>query len=383
MHTLKIVQIIQKPQFRGAELFACQLSNHLISQGHQVLMICLYKGTVTLPFNGPIIYLQRPENKRFFDFTGWKKFSKIIKNFHPDVIQANAADTLKFAASSKFLFHIPVPIIFRNANKIGDFMNLPVKKIINKLYLSQVSMVLSVSKLCRKDFINTFNFPRNKVKTIEIGVEEHSVNVSNFNLDHIENKKVVVHVGSFVPEKNHSGLLRIFTRVLKTYPDAVLLLIGKGDLEQQIREEVKKENLIPNVFFLGYRDDVLEIFKKSDCFVLPSLIEGLPGVLLEAMYCKLPVVTYDVGGISEIISQETGSLVGKNNEDEFVKEICGILDSRDDRKIQQAYSLVKKKYINDRIAKRFARSYQKIIIQNTNYNSNGLHMRKNQKSQLI
>lgn len=376
MQSLKIVQVIQKPQFRGAELFACQLSNHLISQGHQVLMICLYKGDVTLPFKGPIVYLQRSENNRFFDFLGWRKFSNIIKTFHPDVIQANAADTLKFAASSKFFYNISVPIIFRNANKIGDFMQVPIKKMLNKLYLTQVSLVLSVSKLCRKDFLQTFDFPRSQVKTIQIGVEELEKCNSTFNFKDIENRKVVVHVGSFVPEKNHLGLLRIFSKILQNHPDALLLLIGKGPLENQIKEKVHREGLDKNVQFLGYRDDVLEIFKNSHCFVLPSLIEGLPGVLLEAMYCKLPVVTYDVGGTSEIIANDTGALVEPGNEDMFVDEVCRILLAKDYKKIQKAYTLVKNKYINNKIAKRFERSYQNLILGNSNSSSKRIRVER-------
>lgn len=364
MESLKIVQIIQKPQFRGAELFACQLSNHLMSQGHEVLMVCLYKGDAELPFEGPIINLQRPENKRFFDFFGWKKFSDIIENYHPDIIQANAADTLKFAASTKFFFHITIPIIFRNANKIGDFMKFPIKKIINSLYLSQVSIVLSVSKLCRKDFLKTFNLPAKKVKTIEIGVDNYPDVESKLDFKNIENKKVIVHVGSFVSEKNHSGLIRIFAQVLQSHSDAVLLLIGKGILTEQVRELVLKYKISKNVFFLGYRKDVMEIFKKSHCFVLPSLIEGLPGVILEAMYSKLPVVTYDVGGISEIINSDTGSLVKKNNEEDFVNEVNQILTEKDNLKTQKAFELVLNKYNNEHIAQRFSKAYYKVISSN-------------------
>jgi len=364
MESLKIVQIIQKPQFRGAELFACQLSNHLISQGHDVLMVCLYKGDVELPFKGSIINLQRPESKRFFDFFGWKKFSNIIEKYHPDIIQANAADTLKFAASSKFFYNIPIPIIFRNANKIGDFMRFPLKKIINSFYLSQVSMVLSVSKICRKDFLKTFNLHKSKVKTIEIGVENNKGLVCKLDFRKFENKKVIVHVGSFVAEKNHMGLIRIFSQVLNSHPDAVLLLIGKGILVEQVRETVLKYKISKNVFFLDYREDVMEIFKKSHCFVLPSLIEGLPGVILEAMYSKLPVVTYDVGGISEIINSDTGSLVKKNNEEDFVNEVNQILTEKDNLKTQKAFELVLNKYNNEHIAQRFSKAYYKVISSN-------------------
>ncbi|QED36526.1 glycosyltransferase family 4 protein [Antarcticibacterium arcticum] len=362
MESLKIVQIIQKPQFRGAELFAYQLSNHLIAQGHEVLLVCLYEGDVELPFKGPIINLQRPENKRFFDFFGWKKFSNIIDKYHPDIIQANAADTLKFAASSKFFYKIPIPIVFRNANKIGDFMRFPLKKIINSFYLSQVSMVLSVSKLCRKDFLKTFNISKGKVKTIEIGVERNNSQECNLDFSIFENKKVLVHVGSFVAEKNHLGLIRIFSQVLISHPNAVLLLIGKGILVENVREKVLEYKISKNVFFLDYREDVIQIFKKSHCLVLPSLIEGLPGVILEAMYSKLPIVSYDVGGISEIINRDTGSLVKKNNEEEFVNQVNRILNERDNEKIHNAFELVKRKYNNERIAQRFSKAYYKLIL---------------------
>lgn len=362
MESLKIVQIIQKPQFRGAELFACQLSNHLISKGHDVLMVCLYKGDVELPFKGPIINLQRPESKRFFDITGWKKFKNIVAGFQPDIIQANAADTLKFVASSSFLYNINVPIIYRNANKIGDFMQFPLKKMLNKLYLSQVSFVLSVSKLCRKDFVQTFNFPRNKIKTIQIGVELDNYSGTVFNLNNFKNKKVLVHVGSFVPEKNHIGLIKIFAQLSTLHPNAVLLLIGKGYLEEQIYKFVKELNLEEKVFFMGCRRDVMNILKNSDCLLLPSLVEGLPGVLLEAMYCRLPIVAYNVGGISEIINENTGSLIEKNDEVDFVNQVNCILRSKNKTIIKNAYLLVQKKYINYSIAHKFEKSYQKLIV---------------------
>src|SRR5690606_20189160 len=105
-----------------------------------------------------------------------------------------------------------------------------------------------------------------------------------------ENSKVVSHIGSFVPEKNHLGLIGIIEKLIPTYPNLKVLLIGKGEGEEKIRKEIKRKRIAKHFIFLGYRNDVLEILKYSDVFVLPSLIEGLPGVILEAMYCKTPVV---------------------------------------------------------------------------------------------
>src|SRR5690606_34809136 len=105
-----------------------------------------------------------------------------------------------------------------------------------------------------------------------------------------------------------------------------LLLLGKGKLEGKIRSKIKELNIEGNVHFLGYRNDVLNILHQSDAFILPSLIEGLPAVILEAMYCETPVVAYNVGGIGEVvIPGETGWLVEKNEETKFQNHLEEIL----------------------------------------------------------
>lgn len=362
MGKLNIIQLIQKPQLRGAEIFACQLSNHLINQGNKVLLIAVFEGDAVLPYTGNIILLNRKIKNRFFDYSGWKIFHQIVMDFKPDIIQANAADTLKFAVSSKIFFNIKPPIVFRNANKIGDFINHPLKKILNSFYLSYVSFVASVSEECRRDFITTFKFPKEKVKTIPIGIDNRKFKGLDVQTqDLIKNKSVVVHVGSFVPEKNHMGLLRVFKHILKSQPNTILLLIGKGKLENSIKEEVVKLQLEDQVILLGYREDVLEILKMSHLLVLPSLIEGLPGVILEAMYCNVPVVAYNVGGIAEVISTATGTLVSKNDEKEFSLAMENTLRAPDKSKVEMAHQLVIDKFQNGSIARKFTRAYDRIV----------------------
>src|SRR5690606_2434214 len=117
-----------------------------------------------------------------------------------------------------------------------------------------------------------------------------------------------------VPEKNHSGLLKIFQGILEQFPESQLLLLGKGRLQEEVKGTVRKLGMDQNVHFLDYRNDVLNILCNSNAFVLPSLIEGLPAVILEAMYSGTPVVAYKVGGIGEVvIPGKTGWLVEKNN----------------------------------------------------------------------
>ncbi len=362
---MKILQLIQKPQLRGAEIFACQLSNHLMEKGYEVLVVTIFKGDAQLPFKGKLIALDRSLSNRFFDITGWKKFNSIINEFNPDIIQANAADTLKFAASSKMLYSWKQPLVYRNANKMGDFITSKLKWSLNNFYISRVAYVISVSEECERDFIKTFSYPQEKISTVEIGVEEQKLGGIPEGLKEIfEKGPVIAHIGGFVPEKNHEGLINIFKRSLEKFPETQLLLMGKGNLEGKIKSKVEGLKIQNKVHFLGYRSDVLDILNNSKAFVLPSLIEGLPAVILEAMYCETPVVAYNVGGIGEVVVHgETGWLVEKNEAAEFQYQLEEILkgDENISDRVKTAKNMISDKFLNKQIAQRFAECYFEVL----------------------
>lgn len=105
---------------------------------------------------------------------------------------------------------------------------------------------------------------------------------------HLEEYFVVGHVGRFNQQKNHTRLLDIFAAVAKADPDARLALIGVGELEQSVREKAIALGLKDQVLFLGQMANVNEWYQAMDCFVLPSLFEGLPVVGIEAQAAGLP-----------------------------------------------------------------------------------------------
>ena len=105
-----------------------------------------------------------------------------------------------------------------------------------------------------------------------------------------------------------------------------------------------------------------QIMSCCQVLVLPSLIEGLPGVILESFINKLPVVAYNVGGIKEIvIDKQTGGLVDENNETAFLQAIKESLFVPTQTIKENAYSLVSYNYTNKSIAKRFFEFYQKVL----------------------
>ena len=109
----------------------------------------------------------------------------------------------------------------------------------------------------------------------------------------IEDKFVLGHVGRFNFQKNHEFLIEIFNEVCKENANTVLLLVGTGELEENIHKKVRNLGLHEKVKFLGVREDIPELMQAMDVFVFPSLFEGLPVTLVEAQAAGLPCVVSD------------------------------------------------------------------------------------------
>lgn len=121
---------------------------------------------------------------------------------------------------------------------------------------------------------------------------------------------VLCSIGRLTRVKGHSHLIRALPELVARDPGVHLVLAGGGPEERRLRLEADARNVESRVHLLGFRADAVGIMKSADLFVLSSLEEGLPVVLLEAMGCALPIVATQVGGVGEVISDgENGLLV--------------------------------------------------------------------------
>ena len=125
-------------------------------------------------------------------------------------------------------------------------------------------------------------------------------------LDIPEEAFVIGHVGRFSEEKNHSFLINLFPVLMERIPEAKLLLVGDGELMNEIIELAHGMNIAGNVIFTGNVDEVTMYYQVMDIFVLPSVYEGLPFVALEAQAAGIPCLLSD--GVSE------DAVIGKNVE---------------------------------------------------------------------
>jgi glycosyltransferase involved in cell wall biosynthesis len=127
--------------------------------------------------------------------------------------------------------------------------------------------------------------------------------------------------------KNHSGFLRIASRIHQQVPDVEFLLAGDGPLRRELEKQAQDRGLGNRVIFLGDRTDIPGVFASMDVAVLTSASESLSNVILEAMAAGLPVVAYRVGGNAELVNEGRGVLIPAGNEEEFAGAVLRLLAS--------------------------------------------------------
>ena len=133
---------------------------------------------------------------------------------------------------------------------------------------------------------------------------------------------VIGHVGRFNVQKNHSRLLDIFAAVAKAVPEARLVLIGTGELEQAVREKAQHLGILDRTIMPGQMADVSAWYQAMDCFVLPSLFEGLPVVGIEAQAAGLPCVFSDRVTDEVLLSPEACRISLDTDDSEWARQIA-------------------------------------------------------------
>lgn len=145
-----------------------------------------------------------------------------------------------------------------------------------------------------------------------------------------DNSKLVISVANIHRQKAHDVLLEAAAKVIVSDQAFHILLAGDGILRSDMEAKAKTLNISDHVHFLGVRDDVPRLLKGSDCFVLSSRWEGLPGVVLEAIAANLPVVATDLPGVREISAYtDLISIVGVEDSNAIAEGIVNVFERID------------------------------------------------------
>jgi len=172
---------------------------------------------------------------------------------------------------------------------------------------------------------------------------------------------MLVHVGRFVPQKNHVRIIDVATSVVKQHPDAVFVLVGDGPLRSDIEHAIAHRGLEHNVRLLGQRNDVQRILSAADIFFLPSHWEGLPVVALEAAAAGLPVVGADIPALQEaVINDVTGILVADDMTVGYTQALFNLIEDQDTRYQmgRKGYERIRHNFSTQKSAQSLVQTYE-------------------------
>ena len=181
---------------------------------------------------------------------------------------------------------------YKVASKLCDYI-VAVSRTVElnqiKNYKIKPSKICTIPNYCNKEYI------QQSIQKYDIDEKDKPI---------FENGKIIINVGKLKNQKGQWHLIRAFKEVVKNNKNAKLIILGMGELEEYLKKLIVDMHLENNVFILGHKNkNIYTYMAKSDIFVFPSLYEGMPNVVLEAMACGLPIIATDCyGGNKEIIA---------------------------------------------------------------------------------
>lgn len=186
---------------------------------------------------------------------------------------------------------------------ITEYYSKSVKKIF-PLIIKYSDSIVAVSSEIEKFIKNKYQNDQ-KICSIYNPVDINSIlQLSKEELpEHLKNKSYILNVGRLNRSKGQWHLLKAFSLLTEENPDLYLVIVGGGELKNELTTLARNLNIQDKVYFEGVQSNPYKYMKNSKAFVLPSLFEGLPLVLIEAMVCKTPIISSDcISGPKELLS---------------------------------------------------------------------------------
>ncbi|ASN05992.1 glycosyltransferase family 1 protein [Virgibacillus necropolis] len=269
-----------------------------------------------------------------------KQLYQAIRQYGPyDVVHAHTLFHCGVANMAAFMAGIKIRIAHAHTTADDDF------SFVRKSYIMLMRLMISTfstNLLACSNGAGKYLFGGNRVAKQKYSyfpnpidyvtfLKEPKIEVTKFKVKKGFGTSLVIgHIGRFIEAKNHAFLLQVMKRVVERNPTIKLLLVGDGDLRQQVEKEAKKEDLHENIRFVGIQTNISTMLHCMDVFVFPSLYEGLGLVLLEAQASGVPCV------VSEAIQPEADLEIGlvskltlANGPDVWAKRILEVANKKE------------------------------------------------------
>jgi len=350
----KVVHIITRLDLGGAQKVCLLLFNGLLNDGKKAFLISGREGGYVENVIGfESVYLLRNLKHAIGLKSIWldiKAFFNIIsllrrlKKEHPDlIVHTHTPKAGILGRWAAFFAGVKKRVHTIHGLSFNDFQIWPVRFLIKFVEFVTgfiTSHFVCVSKadyqICLKFYPNFIQKSSVIYPAVDFLKFLPAKRCADFDGSNLKQKIVIGTVSCFKGLKNVDRLIEIFRKLKKDLGDKfdlALEVVGDGLFRKRYEQLVFEGDMEDSIKLLGWRKDVDLLMGEWDVFAFTSLKEGLPCVLVEARFVKLPVVAYEVGGISEIINHnQNGFLVKINDEDTFLKKLKLLIQDKELRK---------------------------------------------------
>lgn len=318
----------------GAEKFLVKLVQHIPGDRYEVKVVCLReRGPWADEVEAAGIEVHCVGKRRRVDIPALARLVRLFREERPDIVNTYLWTADFWGRVAAILAGVPHIVV---TEQNVDLWKSRFRKLIDRALFTRTDCAICVSEEVKRFYRDEFRLPAGKLRVIpnatDTAVFEKPLVEAHLRRDLSlgESDFLFVCVARLHRQKAHEVLIGA-AAVLRDegVGNFRVLLVGDGDREERLRSLVSSENLDGQVIFLGRREDVPDILRQSDAFVLSSDYEGTPVAMLEAMAAALPVVATSVGGNGEVVAENvSGHLVPPGDPDAFAAAMKKLLEDR-------------------------------------------------------
>lgn len=362
-----IMYVVLSLDTGGAERIVYNLVTGINKDLFTPIVCCLdYLGHLGEKLKEKGINIFAMNRKKGIDFHLIARLTKLMRKYKVSIMHAHSYSPYFYGATSAILTKVPTIIFTEHGRFFPDRKRF--KRIIYNQFLSLfTTQFVAVSEEIKRSLVTYEGIREKKIAIILNGVDLDKFNIDiplekkkkEFNLKSTD--KILGLVARLEIRKDIPTLLKAMTNVLKVFPETKLLIVGDGNLQTNLEDLSKELEIYKNVVFCGRREDIPEIMKIIDIYVLSSISEGTSVSLLEAMAAKKPVVATNVGGNPKVIQDGiSGILVPPQNPEILAEKIISLLGNPEKcmKMGEEGYKRVKEKFSLQRMVSDYEMLYK-------------------------
>ena len=379
MGPIRVMHVIGGQTRSGMETAVLNLADAQRLAGHDVIITPL-AGEAFIEEACDLGFTVEPLNKkRRYDFMAILRLLRIIKDLRIDVLHSHAVNGAFYASPAAQMAGVGAHVCTFHADTrealCDAYRREWPRDLAYRYYLwltRWCRRLITVSKSLRENLIRD-GVPADKIEYIPNGVDAAVFEAAASNRDHLraefgfpEDTTVIGCACRLAPVKNLSMLLRATELLLHDQLAVQVLVAGYGHERLSLEKLANDLGIAPHVHFVGWRDDVPDILAALDIYTLTSLSESVAICVIEAMAAGRPVVSTDVGGMSEIVKHDkTGLLVESNNVAQLADTICMLIRDRERarRLAKKGQAFVAKNFSKQNVQRKTDVLYQQMLTE--------------------